>query len=440
VIPNTTKRHRWGGGVKSVEQLCKSNPTHSEIGTAAQAVPIARIDPAKLFKLCQIARRYAWKALKRRTGRNEAVDPTRLIALIRLRELERLFQHRYGRFLPDDDDGRDNIELAAHHIAQLRGEVIEHIVNWARCWAPWISDAEAKQIAERVAAAPTKFTADRLAWRLGLTVADRTPLKITTIGATDCGKAERAEIRKAKDRDRKRAKRAAQRTGKPRGRPIKNASAAEDTSIAADAFFGGRNGGAGRDTREVKTGGKASKERKLSFFRSREATPDRSVARAARQTAEEPALPRTPPAEVIAQAIEIAREHGSNSVYWRHMVGERGARRLLDLFWRKYIEKRRAEIRSYYGGRLDRSLWLADWQSGFKYCLDHEYEARDRYRERRKKWQERRRENEQLRWRTDRRYRDKQHEESMRKLYAEADRRDAIWARVKAIHERASAR
>jgi hypothetical protein len=99
-----------------------------------------------------------------------------------------------------------------------------------------LPEDKARQLADRVAAEPRKFTADALAWRLRLSMAERTALKITTVGAFDLSKAERAEERKRKDREAKRARRAAARTGRPRGRPKKNASTAVRDSIAADAF------------------------------------------------------------------------------------------------------------------------------------------------------------------------------------------------------------
>jgi len=171
-------------------------------------------------KRAEIARRYAWQSRSRRTG--EKPDKARLITLIRLRELERIFQYRYGRLLPDDDAGRDDLMLAAHHIAFVNGDVVAHIVAWARAWAPWMPKDQAEQLAKRVALAPHKFTADILGWRLRLSAAERSALKVTTIGAFDMSKAERAEERKRKNREAKRAKRAEISTGRPRGRPRKN--------------------------------------------------------------------------------------------------------------------------------------------------------------------------------------------------------------------------
>ena len=177
----------------------------------------------------EVARRYAWQAQEqRKNGSATKPDKARLTTLIRLRELERVFRLRYGRCLPDDDAGREDLTLVAHHIAHLHGEVVEHIVGWARRWAPWMPDAEATALAESVTADRRKFTADQLAWALGLSMAERTALKITTIGAVDVGKAERAELRKQRHREAERARRrrkaeAAGRVpgsiGRPRKRP-----------------------------------------------------------------------------------------------------------------------------------------------------------------------------------------------------------------------------
>ena len=78
-------------------------------------------------------------------------------------------------------------------------------------------------IAAETIARPVKWKADTLGCRLQLTDAERTALKITTIGAFDVGKAERLERRKKKRRAANRARRAKMRSGKPRGRPAKNA-------------------------------------------------------------------------------------------------------------------------------------------------------------------------------------------------------------------------
>jgi hypothetical protein len=143
--------------------------------------------------------RYAWLRRERKLDRGSP----RLIALVRLREIERLFFHRYGGPLPDDDAGLDDLEIAAHHIAHLGGNAERHILAWASIWAPWLGHRDEitpVEYARRIAANPCRWKADTLAWRLRLTSVDRSRLGITTIGAMDCNAQMRATRRANKKR------------------------------------------------------------------------------------------------------------------------------------------------------------------------------------------------------------------------------------------------
>lgn len=150
----------------------------------------------------EIAIRYAWDARVKKRRRRPGV-----LMKVRLRELERLFAHRWGNTLPDDDAGRDDLLVAAHHIAQAYGNPTEHIPAWVREWAPWLSDSACAALVAKVEANPLKWTADKLAWRVRLTDAERTALKITTIGAIDCGKVARQERRHRRNNEAKTARR-----------------------------------------------------------------------------------------------------------------------------------------------------------------------------------------------------------------------------------------
>jgi hypothetical protein len=159
----------------------------------------------------EIARRYSWAAKQRKNG-DKKPNKARQFTLIRLRELDRIFQSRYGRFLPDDDSGRDDLNLVAHHIAHLGGDIAVHVIGWAKAWAPWLPETDAIALAELVAQDPLKFTADTLAWRLRLSMAERTDLNITTIGAFDLPKADRTKL---KNRNASRKYRAKNSSGRP---------------------------------------------------------------------------------------------------------------------------------------------------------------------------------------------------------------------------------
>lgn len=135
---------------------------------------------------------------KRRRSRG---SPAQIVAL-RLCDLATIFRARYGIALPDDDAGRDDAELAAHHLAAL-AHPTGRIRQWLDLWAPWLTLAEQRTIIERAVTGRRHWTADQLAWRLRLTWEQRTMLGITTIGAIDHGKAARTKRRKERERQRK---------------------------------------------------------------------------------------------------------------------------------------------------------------------------------------------------------------------------------------------
>jgi hypothetical protein len=126
---------------------------------------------------------------------------------VRPRELERVFRDRYGATLPHDDAGIDDLFVMANHLAHL-DKPDQRIKVWVRRWAPWHGDDETDALIEAVIAKPLKWSADKLAQRLGLDYATRTRLAITTIGAIDCGKAKRAKLRAKRNNEAKRACRA----------------------------------------------------------------------------------------------------------------------------------------------------------------------------------------------------------------------------------------
>jgi hypothetical protein len=71
-------------------------------------------------KLREVARHYA--RARRRRGNTASI-----ISLKRLRDLDRLFHHRYrGLALPDDDSGREDLAVALDHLKLRRHGKLGH--------------------------------------------------------------------------------------------------------------------------------------------------------------------------------------------------------------------------------------------------------------------------------------------------------------------------
>src|ERR1700733_278032 len=115
-----------------------------------------------------------WFSTKQKPRGRSRRSPMQLVAL-RMHDLALLFRSRYGTALPDDDAGRDDLAVALNHLACLahpRG----HIANWIDLWAPWLTAKEQRELVAQILANPQRWKADALAWRLRLTMEQRTML------------------------------------------------------------------------------------------------------------------------------------------------------------------------------------------------------------------------------------------------------------------------
>lgn len=137
--------------------------------------------------------------------------------LLRVRQLERIITDHHGARLPDDDDGRDFLRVVAHHLAQVDQHRIE---RWALKWLPEIAPDELEELIAQ-AGKGWRWGADELAHEIGLDDAMRKRLKVTTIGAIDCDKVQRARRRKRKRKAADRVRRA-KAGAKPRAKSAEN--------------------------------------------------------------------------------------------------------------------------------------------------------------------------------------------------------------------------
>jgi len=116
--------------------------------------------------------------------------------------------HRHGG-LPETDDAVLYLEVIVHHLRPKGGDLRKALRNfvWARFDCEISDDLLSAALRPRWKA----YTADRLGRLLRVSDAERSALKLTTIGAYDVDKDERERRRKERKRLRDRARREAER-------------------------------------------------------------------------------------------------------------------------------------------------------------------------------------------------------------------------------------
>ena len=124
----------------------------------------------------------------------------------RLGDLRRLFRHRYGPVLPDDDAGREDLIELLKPIS-LGPNPMERMRHEIELVAPWASAAEIIHFVNQLPIWERKVKSASLGQSLRVTNADRELLRLWTILPVDMTTGELAEQRKAKDRARKIRKR-----------------------------------------------------------------------------------------------------------------------------------------------------------------------------------------------------------------------------------------
>lgn len=140
------------------------------------------------------------------------------MAAIRLSELTRWLDDAYGQGVELEacDHSNTIARIFAHHLGALP-DAPRRITSWILIYAPWISLRDRERMIREVLECPIRWSADKLAWKLRLSDATRTRLKIKTIGAFDLTKAQRRARRKRKQSayDRQRRPRKRQPVGQP---------------------------------------------------------------------------------------------------------------------------------------------------------------------------------------------------------------------------------
>ena len=151
--------------------------------------------------------------IRRRYERNAKVGKrSRGMAAIRVAELMRWLDDTYGAGVELEPCDRSEmlIRIFAHHFMSLP-DGARRLGAWYHRYCPWLSLRDQEYFISEATYCPLKWSADKLAWKLRLTDAKRTELKITTIGAVDCNRDQRKARRKRINAERQKARRAANR-------------------------------------------------------------------------------------------------------------------------------------------------------------------------------------------------------------------------------------
>ena len=119
----------------------------------------------------------------------------------------KLFRHRWGHALPDDDAGRADLWLLVCNASLARREPEKKMRHLIEVWAPWMTAEECSEYVKHVWGLDfyrRLMTGREIGEQLGLTNATREALKIRQFKPTDMTDEELVEQRKAKQRERMR--------------------------------------------------------------------------------------------------------------------------------------------------------------------------------------------------------------------------------------------
>lgn len=172
--------------------------------------------PAQMFKrpTLELINARKWEIKRRYSSKAKVGKRTRSMAAIRLAELKRWLDDQIGAGVELEplDSSERIARIFVHHFVVL-SDGNRKASEWLATYCPWIETADREHMLTEANHCPIKWTADKLAWIIRLTDAKRTELKITTIGAIDCSREQRAARRKAKQAELHRARRARLKAG-----------------------------------------------------------------------------------------------------------------------------------------------------------------------------------------------------------------------------------
>jgi hypothetical protein len=159
-----------------------------------------------------VVRAHQWEIRRRYEHHAKVGKRTRSMAAIRISEMQRWLGDVVGAGaeLEPSDWSASIARIFVHHFVVL-ADGNRKAADWLATYCPWIDRRDREYMITEANHCPLKWSADKLAWKLKLTDAKRRELKITTIGAVDCNREQRAARRKRENAERQKALRATRR-------------------------------------------------------------------------------------------------------------------------------------------------------------------------------------------------------------------------------------
>lgn len=158
--------------------------------------------------------------------KNRAQRGPQSVKNLQLGAVRAILKDRYGAgsehwTVPDDDAGRDDINILAEVLAAIPGKTHGAVVREIRTRAPFLTDSEADHIAEASAAFEVQklVNTESIGNRINLSDEKRRALKTWTIRPAGYSKDDLKREAKEREAARKREKRAAERAARPPKEP-----------------------------------------------------------------------------------------------------------------------------------------------------------------------------------------------------------------------------
>jgi hypothetical protein len=142
------------------------------------------------------------------------------IAVKRIRDIERYLAGRYGHVLPEGDDAAaEDLVILLNHIAQNPVDPRAKMRASIHVWGPWMDYEDRRALVDMITKRPYQYKAETLGQLMRVTEEEHALWRLESIRAHTVTDSDMKAKKQRRERERLRAVRAANRSGRKRGRP-----------------------------------------------------------------------------------------------------------------------------------------------------------------------------------------------------------------------------